>query len=792
VLRKRTFILASVTSSVLLGTTAPVQAQNAAPQSSSAVMEEIIVTARKREESGQDVPIAVTVMNADAIYESGMLTVPDLTRLNPSVSFDTAQSFQRNSLKIRGIGTLGNSRTFEGAVGVFVDGVYRSRSGMALGDLLDIRQLEVLRGPQSTLFGKNTVAGAISLSSARPDRDESFAEIRTGNLGLSYLAGAINAEASDTLAFRFSGNLHKRDAFFTSPDNGDGYDNVDRFGLKAQMLLTPHDDLEVWLVADHAESDSHCCWGSAIVEAGPTAPLIDVYSSLNGLTFVAPPAGEDSRSASLNTLPGEKIEDGGLMARVQWNVGDITVSSTSSFRYWEHNQINADVDYVAADLLVLNEPAKIDSISQELTALLPFGPNGRNELLLGFYFAQEDYESVVSVETGGDADNYVNALASAAQGAVACLPGVIAVDCLFPVGIDALFQDGLVTRSAFQQDSETLALYAHMSFELTDKLNLTAGLRHSLEDKSGSVDNQFWYDSAIVRAVLALAGIPDDGTPRNGLDLIGTLYSPSFTADIRDDESTGLITLSYDINDDVMVYGGYHRGYKAGGVNLFREGVVSNSTTYDPETADSIEIGIKAQYWDGRARSNIAAFDTRFTDLQINFFTGLEFRTENTGKATTRGIEFENSFLLTDRLQVDFSATYLDARFGELGNPFLAYLDNRDTPRAPDWAAVASVMYERALNGSRELFVRGFASYAGSHIVGAEIPDEAPVSSYIITDATIGIRGNDDMWEASIWCSNCGDQDYRTIFFNTTFQPGSFSSYLNAPRQYGASVRFRF
>ena len=173
-------------------------------------IEEIIVVAQKRPESVQQVPVSVSVMSAEQLHESGLLALPGLTTLNPSVSFDTSQSFQRSSLKIRGIGTIGNSRTFEGAVGVFVDGVYRSRTGMVLTDMLDINRLEILRGPQSTLFGKNTVAGAISATSTRPDEGDSYAELRVGDYGLTFLAGALNASVNDDLAFRFAGNWHQR------------------------------------------------------------------------------------------------------------------------------------------------------------------------------------------------------------------------------------------------------------------------------------------------------------------------------------------------------------------------------------------------------------------------------------------------------------------------------------------------------------------------------------------------------------------------------------------------------
>jgi len=759
---------------------------------SSPRIEEVIVTAQKREQAMQQVPVAVTALSRKQLQEAGLLTVPDLTILHPSVSFDTAQSFQRSSLKIRGIGTVGNSRTFEGATGVFIDGVYRSRTGMALTDLLDIERLEIVRGPQSTLFGKNTVAGAISAVSARPGESDSVAELRLGNYGSSYLTAAVNAPVNDKLAFRFAADRHERDAFFTSPDNGDGYDNIDRYGVKAQMLWKPQNDLEVQVIVDHKKSDAHCCWGAATVVAGPTAPLIDTYSTLNGLSFVIPPTAEQDRLQSMNSHAGEKISDSGLTATVTWDRGDMTLRSITATRNWQHEQIDADVDFVAADLLRINEPAEIDSFSEEIDLIIPFGRNERSDVLVGLYVANESYDSLQSIITGSDADNYLNTLVSTNFGAVACLPPIAEIDCLFPSGIGALLPTGEYSRSHYTQDNDSLAAFAHANIGLTARLNLTAGLRYSVEDKSGGADNQFWYDSAIVRAVLEAGGLPDDGTPRNGFDLIGTLHSPSFTDKTTDRETTGLVSLSFRINDDTMVYGGYHRGFKAGGVNLFREAVVTDTTTYAPETADSIELGLKSRYWGGRAISNVAIFDTDFSDLQINFFTGLEFRTENTGEARTKGLELENTFLLAQGLRLDVSATYLDAKFVRLDNPFLAYLNGRDTPRAPRLASVATLSYERPIRGRMSFLVRGLASYTGDHFVGADVPTEQKAGSYTIYDVSLGLRRDDGRWEALLSCTNCTDKDYRTILFNSTFQPGSLSAYLNAPRLYGVTLRSRF
>lgn len=755
------------------------------------LLEVITVYAQKRAENAQQVPVAVTAMTAEMIRETGMLDIVRLSELHPSVYFDTAQSWQRNSLKIRGIGTIGNTRSFEGAVGVFIDGVYRSRSGMALADLLDVGRLEVLRGPQSTLFGKNTVAGAIALSSIRPDPEamEGHAEIRLGNHDFRYLTGAVNIPVSETAAIRLAAVDNQRDGFFKSPDTGDEYDAVDRYALKAQLLFGLGDDWEINVAVDRAKSDAPCCWGSAQVVNGPTSGLIDTYSTLNGFTFVPAPAAEEDRANTLNEVPRELVEDFGILATVDWNPGgNWSFKSITASRNWEHSQLRVDPDFVPADLFILSEPAEIDSFSQEFN--LNYS-NERLDLLLGLYYSTEDYWSERSAETGSDADNYLNAFISTGFGSVACLPPVVATDCLFPVGIDALLPDGEFSREIYEQDSTGFAVFAHATTRLSDKFDLVTGLRYDEIDKDGGVQNLFWYDSAVARATLAAAGIPDDGTPRNGLDVVGILNSPSFTDSIENTEVTGTLQLLYHLNENGVLYGGYHRGFKAGGVNLFREGAITN-TTYEPEIADNVEIGLKLEYLGGRARTNATAFHTKFSDLQINFFNGLEFRTENTGESSTQGIEIENLFQVNKNLRLELSATYLDSTFDEIENPLLSYLVGRDTPRAPTWAGVAAFRYDWLIAGDWGVYVRGLASYTGSHFVDADIPTEEKVGSYVIADASIGISGADKRWEASIWCGNCFDESYRTIYFNSTFQPGSYSVYLNDPRRYGLTIRAGF
>jgi iron complex outermembrane receptor protein len=771
-------------------------ADRASPEPRGTALERVIVTAQKREETAADVPIAVSVFDTAELARGGVLSLPQLTEFHPSVSFDTAQSFQRSSLKVRGIGTIGNSRTFEGAAGVFIDDTYRPRSGMVLTDLIDVGRLEILHGPQSTLFGKNTIAGTIVVSSTVPDvtARSTTLELRAGDYGMRYLSGVTNVPISDRNAVRIAGTWHERDGFFHSVDTGATYDNVDRYGIKVQGLLL-RENLGLRLIADFSRSDANCCWGAAQTDNGPTTALVGAYSALNGLTYTNAPEAEKTRRASLNWPSRELVEDRGLTARIDWDLaGERALTSITSVRRWSHNQIDTDPDFVPADLFRLNEPADIDSLSQEINLFLPLRRDaGRSDgLLLGAYYATEDYESFHDVKTGRDADNYLNALVSSQDGAMACLPGVIEVDCAFPIGIDALLPDGQLSTATFSQESKSFGLFMHVDIGLTERLSLITGARYALDEKEGGADNTYWYDSAIVRQALESMGTPDDGTPRNGFDLVETFYSPSFRDESRKRKVMGQLSVEYSVSESVMAYAGFYQGYKAGGINLFREAVVTDTTTYDPEEADSFELGIKADYLSGRARTNVAVFDTELENLQINFFTGLDFRTENVGEAESRGIEIENRFLLTDSLSLRLDLTFLDAEFTRIDNPYLDYLQGRATPRSPDVAAVAALSYDRPLADGLTFTAQILASYMGDHYVGASVPSESKVDSYMTTDIQFGLSGREGRWDATVWCSNCSDETYRTIYFNSTFQPDSFSAFLNAPRMVGITLRSRF
>ena len=784
------------------------------------MLEEVFVTAQKREQSAQDVPIAITAMSAEAMRAAGVTDIADLTDINPSISFDVGQSSQNSSLKIRGIGTVGNGRTFEGAVGVFIDGVYRSRSGMALQDMNDIGSLELLRGPQGTLFGKNTVAGALSLNSTRPNFDgvSGNAEVLLGNYNKELISLALNLPLTDRHAIRVSAISNRQDGFLRSrQQDGRTYNQTDRLSAKVQWLFDISDSLESHLILDYSTADAGCCWGSVQVLSGPLTDDLIYYANLRGLDFYTDRNAEDQRLTNNNSRSSELRDDMGLSWTLNWALENMDIKSVTGLRRFKDEQVNGDADFGPAHILQLNEPTQIDFFSQEINLSTSFGPV---DLIAGLYFSKEEYSSYRNFVADTDANNYASfrttmaipeLLGLSVDTAPLCRPPGMTLGCttllsglLGPLGIGAfdLFPAGgeKIIEDNYYQDATSAAAFVHAQADLGAGWTAIAGLRYSRDEKEGGYDQLYWYDSLLSRLIIntgLLGPVPsgDASTPRNALDLFGIYNSPSFYDEYEKGVLTSTASLQYAFNDDVMTYLTYSRGYKSGAVNLFQEAANFNNTTYAPEYATSWELGLKSRYWDGRAQTNIALFDTVYENLQINFFNGFNFFTRNTGEATSRGVELENTVQLTDALRAELSVTWLEAEFSDLGNApdTIQHLDGRQTPRAPDLSGVMALTYEQPLSQSLMAYGRVSGSYSGEHWASPDTADEPTQGPYTLWDLSLGMRfmGRFD-YDLSLFCKNCTDVTYRTIYFAMPVQEGSYNAYLNEPRQMGVSLKASF
>ncbi|NKI18717.1 TonB-dependent receptor [Spongiibacter sp. KMU-166] len=767
-----------------------------------AALEEVIVTAQKRSESVQDVPVAVTAMSQDAMREAGVFSAKDLTDVNPSVSFDIAQSSQNASLKIRGIGTVGNGRTFEGAVGVFIDGVYRSRSGMAMQDMNDISRLEILRGPQGTLFGKNTVAGALSMSSTRPNFDgvNGSIEIGGGSYDHEMFSAAVNVPVGEKHALRFSGISNRRDGYYESPQQQRTYNDVDRFGVKGQWLFDINDSLSSLLVADYTKSDAECCFGSAQVVSGPLQPGIELFANHRGLeTYTEEDNATERRLTNVNGHSIQISEDYGLSWTLELALEAVDVKSITGLRRYKDEQIDSDADFGPAHVLLFDEPAVLDFFSQEFNFSWAWA---ETDFVAGLYYSFETIEHTRSVVSDTDANSYVSYLVASQANPDAALESCrLSLQATGSCGDFQLVGPGgtPVSIERYFQDSESYAAFLHSQTSLGERWTIIAGARYSYDSKEGGYENLFWYNSPVAQAIVAsgAVGTPPSGdatTPRNAFDLAGTWRGESFDESFSKGVLTGTLAATFHITDDVNTYFSVGRGYKSGAVNLFYEADNLNNTFYEPEYATSYELGFKSRYLDGSAQTNIAVFHTEYTDLQLNFFTGLNFFTENAGEAVSKGVEVENMYQINESFRAELNMTFLDASFGDLsdGPEFTQFLTDRDTPRAPDFAGVAVLNYNKALSSSMEITSRLSASYNGEFYSGVNAEDQVQ-DAYTLIDFSLGMTFiRDQDWEVKLSCKNCTDETYQTFYFATPLQAGSFNTYTNEPRRLLLSFATRF
>ena len=344
------------------------------------VFEEIIVTAAKRQQTLQEIPVAVTVVTADVLQKAQIIDIKDLQSLVPALRVSQLQQAGNTSFFIRGFGNGSNNIGTEPSVGVFIDGVYRSRTASALADYPGVERIEVLRGPQSTLFGKNASAGVISVITAKPDLDafSGSAVLTVGDYDQVLVKGAVTGPLSDTWAFSLSGNSHTRDGYFTNLEDGSDINDIDRYGVRGQLLFRPNDKLEMRLIADSDRSDESCC-GTVNVLDGPSSAII---AAVGGQVLTEDPF---QRAQYYNYNPSNEIESDGVSLQIDYDFDRATLTSLTSARSLDRVE-NADSDFTSADMLnPVFSDNQIDTFTQEFR-LTSSGDGPFDWMIGGFYF----------------------------------------------------------------------------------------------------------------------------------------------------------------------------------------------------------------------------------------------------------------------------------------------------------------------------------------------------------------------------------------------------------------------
>jgi iron complex outermembrane receptor protein len=624
-------------------------ADDASASDGNAPQNVIIITARRRDEQAQNVPIAIGVLDGRAINDTGAFSVYKIQQLTPTLQVYSSNP-RNTAVNIRGIGVpfgLTNDG-FEQGVGVYVDDVYYSRPASAVFDFLDVAQVEVLRGPQGTLYGKNTTAGAINIRTNQPTFDfEGNAEVSLGSLGFKQAKAAISGPLSNTLAARIAVSTTSRRGTIYDVTTGQWINSQDNLGLRGQLLFRPNDDLDITLSGDWNNQDPICC-GGVYVGYGPTQRVANrQFPALSALFGYAPPSTDPfDRLTDLDLPLQAKNKTGGASLRAVWNLDDhSTLTSISAWRFWNWNPVN-DRDYTGLSVVSKSQnPSTQNQYTQEFR----YNYNGdRIDFVLGAFGYHQRIDTAGSEQQGHDASLWN--LTGGSSNALAGDPSVL---------------EGLTAVNTQWLKSTSLAAFGQLDFKLTDRLTIQPGVRVNYDEKSGHYQRQVFDPQGN-----ELPATAANAVQKAQLGIYAPLfYEPEFSAwNFSYD-----LTLSYQASDDLLLYATYAKTFKSGGINMNGVPVdasgqpITDAYTIKPESVRHLEAGVKSQFWDRKATLNLAAFHTDIDDFQANVTNGqfgvLRGYLANADNVRTQGFELDFSVRPSARFNAYFNGAYTDAKY---------------------------------------------------------------------------------------------------------------------------------
>ncbi len=779
-------------------------------------IDEIVVTAQKREQNLQDVPIVVTSVNARQLQDAGVRDIKDLTILAPGLTVTSTSSSAVTTARIRGIGTVGDNAGLESSVRVVIDGVYRPRNGVGFGDLGDLERIEVLKGPQGTLFGKNTTAGVINIITKRPEfqlRANSEATISNYD-GFGAALSLTGPIVADKLAGRIYAAGRERDGYYKSATRRDPNDQ-DFYTGRLQLLFTPSESLDINLAADYTKRNEACC-GSVQIRNGPTSAIVLALSP-GGLAN--PPNVDDYRDYSNRSFL-KSIVDEGISLEANWEtpwLGGATLTSITAQRFWKQGG-GSDVDWTGADILY--SPSFSESPNPGSTKFNTFtqefrfaGSTDRLNWLVGAFYSREDLAvHVRTVTYGTQYEQYVNGLFSGTLSSV--FTGR-------PLG--STFVTGQGQDDLYQQREEGFALFTNNSFKVTEAIELTVGLRYTWEDKEldtfwSNTDGGVGCNTALTRASALRGQVPTslvraDGTLAAGpyQVLCAASNSPAFgrigtnAQDLKEEKLTGTAKVAWRLSPEVLTYASYARGYKAGGFNLDRIATTNQTvpgqpttpvldTSFAPETVDSYELGVKNTLLDRTLLLNVTGFYQQFNDFQLNAFNGLVFSVASVPKVISKGIDLDFLWITPlEGLTINGGVTYAETYYPKSTPLFLgANLPGGRLSLAPLYSGSLGVTYEAPIS---DTLVGRFAVNAKSVTgfnTGSDLDPAKNQPGYTLVNARVGIGSEDRRWSLEAFAQNLFDDNYTQVAFNSVLQAGSLNAFLGQPRTYGLSLRFSY
>jgi len=726
---------------------------------------EIVVTATKRETTLQDTPVAVSVTTEETLERAHIRDVADLVTVVPSLRVVQLQGSQATNFFIRGFGNGSNNVGIEPSVGVFVDGVFRSRTASQISDFPDIQRVEVLRGPQSTLFGKNASAGVISIVTKEPQFTFGGAvEASYGNYDAKVLKGYLTGPITDTLALSIAAGLNKRDGYAKDLGSDTRTNERNRWFVRGQALFEPNDQFKMRVIADYDKIDENCCAVINIQSSSATMAILSPY--IGGM--VNAPANKFDDKIYNNFPSTNNIENYGFSAQIDYDTGPFTLTSITALRR-THAVNDQDSDFTSARLLSTNlEDKHLRSFTQEFRVTGDITDS--ISMLLGGFYLNEKFRQHGELYLDDQFRTYANLMV---QGATRGALNVAALEGMFGTldGNPAKYLGTFFTPSTGQNidlslRNESFSIFGQFDVKLTDRLTLTLGGNYTKDKKKyatnvtssdtfsaidfnaaqyapfrygllyqGALDNGL---NAATAAAYATANMNNPRANPLGPLRVFQLFPPFLNVPnavengkTSDGNFSYTARLAYDATDHVNLYASYATGFKASSINLSRDsrppaslagelagaGLLVSNLTYgsryaDPEKSRVMEFGAKGN-WRTYA-ANLAVFYQEIKGFQSNIFLGTGFALSNAGKQSTYGVEFEGTARPIPPLTLGVAVTWLDPKYNSFVASAVGDQTGRRPPEIPRWSTTFSAQWDQAIGNGDHLILRGSYHYESS------------------------------------------------------------------------------
>lgn len=736
------------------------------PARGAGALEEIIVTANRREQNLQDVAISVAAFTDEFFKDTGTANLKQLEQYTPSLKIAPVQDSRSTSIRIRGIGSIGSNAGIDPSVGLFIDGVYQGRAGMSIADFMDTQRVEVLRGPQGTLYGKNTAAGALNIISKQPaEIFEAEIESVVGNYDALEFRGLVNVPLGERgHAVRLAAYNVDRDGYDENKTLGEQVNNADRWGAKARALFNLGDAGEIVATLDYAEENSDCCAPDVIDYEGNGFPLgmpFDVFAEFTGMPL--PEVDPFDRELHYNQTWLNEVSVGGLA--VEWNNeldNELGLTWLNAARYYDNDSL-FDGDFSPYTAVIGAAKVDYEQYSSEFRITSPEGDRFDYVAGLYVYYSKMDTDGQTGfLETAGE---------------------------IFGGGL--IFPDGSVNFDTNTHETISAALFGQANWHVSEKWRATLGARFTQEQKDRDGLQQTVPETPINAPPVAGPDVLSDDT-RSENDL-----SPS-------------LSLTYFVRDGLMVYVSASQGFKSGGFNQLRV-APSAPDEFEEERSRNYEIGWKGSWLERRLQVNGTIFYVDYDDFQAQGFDGANITVRNAGSLESRGVELDVIYVPSARLTLGAAAGYNKAEYQEFetgectiaqlfavtgGNPFVPPdcvqdLSGEVLDNAPEWTVSTYAHYEDSLADDIGWFGRLEYNYTDEFYMAQDLDEALLNDEAHLVNARTGIYGDGRRWEVTAWVRNLLDEDYFVIGFDIPTISG-YAAITAPPRTYGLTLNYRW